>query len=136
MPVHLYGLPADMTRLMALASRHGLRTVSKGNEPFRRVTVLQEAPTGYPTLRTHRIGVGLYDLADGRLVRRVIEIYRPVLGFLMDHPGPIVWLTAVILIVGLTPALVRAGVDDEGVTRQPHRTNRQSCGILEIQTLM
>ncbi|WFE30561.1 aminopeptidase N [Solwaraspora sp. WMMD791] len=37
---------------------------------YQQVTVLQEAPTGYPTLRTHRIGVGLYDLVDGRLVRR------------------------------------------------------------------
>ncbi|WP_189115378.1 aminopeptidase N [Pilimelia terevasa] len=34
------------------------------------VTVLQQAPAGYPTLRTHRIGVGLYDLVDGRLRRR------------------------------------------------------------------
>ncbi|SCG74625.1 aminopeptidase N [Micromonospora siamensis] len=37
---------------------------------YERVLVRQEAPTGYPTLRTHRIGVGLYDLTDGRLVRR------------------------------------------------------------------
>ncbi|MBX7265596.1 aminopeptidase N [Micromonospora sp. Llam7] len=37
---------------------------------YQRVLVRQEAPGGYPTLRTHRIGVGLYDLTDGRLVRR------------------------------------------------------------------
>ncbi|MFI1193597.1 aminopeptidase N [Micromonospora sp. NPDC020750] len=37
---------------------------------YQRVVVRQEAPAGYPTLRTHRIGVGLYDLADGQLVRR------------------------------------------------------------------
>src|SRR4051812_37561377 len=37
---------------------------------YERVVVRQEAPADYPTLRTHRIGVGLYDLADGRLVRR------------------------------------------------------------------
>jgi aminopeptidase N len=37
---------------------------------YERVLVRQEAPAGYPTLRTHRIGVGLYDLSDGRLVRR------------------------------------------------------------------
>ncbi|MEW2383299.1 aminopeptidase N [Micromonospora sp. NPDC047707] len=37
---------------------------------YERVVVRQEAPTGHPTLRTHRIGVGLYDLNDGRLVRR------------------------------------------------------------------
>jgi aminopeptidase N len=34
------------------------------------VVVQQEAPTAYPTLRTHRIGVGLYDLEGDRLVRR------------------------------------------------------------------
>jgi aminopeptidase N len=34
------------------------------------VVVHQEAPAGYPTLRTHRLGVGLYDLVDGRLTRR------------------------------------------------------------------
>ncbi|MEO3780628.1 aminopeptidase N [Micromonospora sp. B11E3] len=37
---------------------------------YERVVVHQEAPAGHPTLRTHRIGVGLYDLVDGRLVRR------------------------------------------------------------------
>jgi aminopeptidase N len=34
------------------------------------VVVQQEAPAGYPTLRTQRIGVGLYDLEGDRLVRR------------------------------------------------------------------
>ncbi|MFV2104144.1 aminopeptidase N [Micromonospora sp. LOL_024] len=37
---------------------------------YQQVLVRQEAPGAYPTLRTHRIGVGLYDLTDGRLVRR------------------------------------------------------------------
>lgn len=37
---------------------------------YERVLVRQEAPAGHPTLRTHRIGVGLYDLTDGRLARR------------------------------------------------------------------
>ncbi|MFB9853120.1 aminopeptidase N [Micromonospora andamanensis] len=37
---------------------------------YQQVLVRQEAPEGHPTLRTHRIGVGLYDLTDGRLVRR------------------------------------------------------------------
>jgi aminopeptidase N len=34
------------------------------------VAVEQTAPAGYPTLRTHRIGVGLYDLDGDALVRR------------------------------------------------------------------
>ncbi|MEH0936009.1 aminopeptidase N [Micromonospora psammae] len=37
---------------------------------YERVLVRQEATAAHPTLRTHRIGVGLYDLTDGRLVRR------------------------------------------------------------------
>ncbi|MGC4807049.1 aminopeptidase N [Micromonospora sp. DT233] len=37
---------------------------------YQRVVVRQEAPAEHPTLRTHRIGVGLYDLTDGRLIRR------------------------------------------------------------------
>jgi aminopeptidase N len=37
---------------------------------YEAVAVRQEAPAGYPTLRTHRIGVGLYDLSGDRLVRR------------------------------------------------------------------
>lgn len=51
----------------------------------------------------------LRDETDNWLIRRVIEIYRPVLNFLMDHPWPIVWMTGVILIVGLTPAITSDG---------------------------
>jgi aminopeptidase N len=32
-------------------------------------SVLQEAPEQWPTLRSHRVAVGFYDLVDGRLVR-------------------------------------------------------------------
>ena len=39
------------------------------------VAVLQEVSPEYPTLRTHRIGVGLYNLVDGKLVRtRRVEL--------------------------------------------------------------
>ncbi|HET6212557.1 MAG TPA: aminopeptidase N, partial [Micromonosporaceae bacterium] len=50
--------------------------VSIKDGEYESVAVLQEAPAGYPTLRTHRIGVGLYDLDPaGRLNRRrLIEI--------------------------------------------------------------
>jgi aminopeptidase N len=37
---------------------------------YDKVVVKQEAPAAYPTLRTHRIGVGLYDVKGDRLVRR------------------------------------------------------------------
>jgi len=37
------------------------------------VAVAQEAPTDHPTLRTHRIGIGLYDLRGETLVRRALH---------------------------------------------------------------
>jgi aminopeptidase N len=51
------------------------------------VQVRQTAPAEHPTLRTHRIGVGLYDLADGGklLLRDRIEI--DVAGPLTDIPA-------------------------------------------------
>ena len=39
------------------------------------VRVRQEAPTGYPTLRTQHIGIGLYELVGSALVRRdLVEV--------------------------------------------------------------
>ena len=43
------------------------------------------------------------------LVRRVIEIYRPVLAFLIEHPWPILWLTGLIFILGVTPLVFSTG---------------------------
>ncbi|MEU8235113.1 aminopeptidase N [Actinoplanes sp. NPDC048967] len=46
-----------------------------GDGAYSKVVVKQEAPAAYPTLRTHRIGVGLYDVQGDRLVRRdLLEI--------------------------------------------------------------
>ncbi len=36
---------------------------------FTSFAIAQEAPEQWPTLRSHRVAVGLYDLVDGRLVR-------------------------------------------------------------------
>ena len=36
---------------------------------FTAFSLLQEAPSGWPTLRSHRVAIGLYDLVDGRLIR-------------------------------------------------------------------
>ncbi|HZE41920.1 MAG TPA: aminopeptidase N [Stackebrandtia sp.] len=40
------------------------------NGDYTAAAILQEVPAEHPTLRTHRIGLGLYDLVDGGLVRR------------------------------------------------------------------
>ena len=47
---------------------------------------------------------------DNWLVRRVIEIYRPALNYLMDRPWPIVWTTAVILLLGFAAGVSNAWV--------------------------
>jgi aminopeptidase N len=41
-----------------------------GDGAFTAFSVLQEAPDDHPTLRSHRLAIGLYDLVDGSLVRR------------------------------------------------------------------
>ena len=37
------------------------------------------------------------------LVRTVVEVYRPVLGYLLDHPLPLAWVLGVTFIAGLAP---------------------------------
>jgi aminopeptidase N len=44
--------------------------IALDGDVYRTVAVRQEAPDGYPTLRTHRLAVGVYDLRGDRLVRR------------------------------------------------------------------
>ncbi len=41
-----------------------------GDGTYSRLAVRQTAPADWPTLRRHRLGIGLYDAVDGRLVRR------------------------------------------------------------------
>lgn len=53
--------------------RPSFTTDSEGR--FAEFEVLQEAPADYPTLRSHRVAVGLYSLRDGALVRtRRVEL--------------------------------------------------------------
>jgi len=40
-----------------------------GDGSFTAFSVVQEAPEQWPTLRSHRVAVGFYDLVDGQLVR-------------------------------------------------------------------
>jgi aminopeptidase N len=41
-----------------------------GQEVFRSFELVQEAPSDWPTLRSHRVAVGLFDLTNAGLVRR------------------------------------------------------------------
>jgi aminopeptidase N len=46
---------------------------TNGDGVFTSFSLLQEATDTHPTLRSHRVAVGLYDLVDGALVRSVRE---------------------------------------------------------------
>jgi aminopeptidase N len=87
---HAYGNAtlADLLRALSAASGRDLSSwaevwlrqaqvntlraeVSADGGKYDRVTIVQTAPAKYPTLRPHRLGVGLYDHgADGTVVRR------------------------------------------------------------------
>jgi len=45
------------------------RIATGGDGTITAFSILQEAPDQWPTLRSHRVAVGLYDLVDGALVR-------------------------------------------------------------------
>jgi aminopeptidase N len=66
-------LQSFATQWLETAQVNTLRPViSIGSDgTYESVAVLQEAPADYPTLRTHRLAIGLYDVAaSGGLVRR------------------------------------------------------------------
>ncbi|MBG0567737.1 aminopeptidase N [Actinoplanes aureus] len=82
------------------------------------VVVHQEAPADYPTLRTHRVGIGLYDLEGDRLVRReLLEVdvagERTEIASLAGAPAPDVLL-----------------VNDEDLTYAKLRLDERSLGTL------
>ncbi|WP_042378720.1 DegT/DnrJ/EryC1/StrS family aminotransferase [Streptacidiphilus melanogenes] len=79
MPVHLYGHPAAMDRLGALAERHGLALVEDAAQAH--MASLGGTPAGafgtagcfsfYPTKNMHALEGGMVTTADAELARRV-----------------------------------------------------------------
>jgi copper/silver efflux system protein len=70
---------------------------------FAMVGVAILAITLVPALIPILIRGRLHGEEESWIVRSVIEIYRPVLTFLLDHPWPIVLLTGIIFICGAVP---------------------------------
>jgi aminopeptidase N len=69
-----------------------------GSDVFSSFAILQEAPTAQPTLRRHRVAVGLYDATDIGLVRRTrveldAEGVRTEVPELLGEPVPDLVLT-------------------------------------------
>ncbi|HUR14513.1 MAG TPA: aminopeptidase N [Mycobacteriales bacterium] len=85
---------------------------------FTSFSVLQEAPADHPTLRSHRVAIGLYDLVDGKLVRTHRE-ELDVVGAKTEVPG---------LIGRPQPALVL--VNDDDLTFAKIRLDERSLATL------
>jgi dTDP-4-amino-4,6-dideoxygalactose transaminase len=77
MPVHLYGLPAAMNRIVPLARRHGLAVVEDAAQAH--AAAIDRTPVGtfgdagcfsfYPTKNVHSLEGGMISTADANLAR-------------------------------------------------------------------
>ncbi len=70
---------------------------------FALIAVAVLSITIVPALCTLFIRGRLRGEMDSPIVRGVVEIYRPVLRYLLDNPSPLVWVLAVTFVVGFTP---------------------------------
>jgi Cu(I)/Ag(I) efflux system membrane protein CusA/SilA len=70
---------------------------------FALITAAVLAITLVPALCTLFIRGKLRGEMDSPLVRGVIEVYRPVLTYLLDRPAPLVWFLGLTFVVGLAP---------------------------------
>jgi len=85
---------------------------------FSAFSVVQEAPADHPTLRSHRVAIGCYDLVDGKLVRTHRE-ELDVVGAKTDVPA---------LLGRPQPALVL--VNDDDLTFAKIRLDERSLATL------
>lgn len=79
MPVHLYGLPADLPALTAIAERHGLAIVEDAAQAHG--AAIDDRPVGvwgkagcfsfYPTKNMHSLEGGMISTDDGELARQL-----------------------------------------------------------------
>jgi Cu(I)/Ag(I) efflux system membrane protein CusA/SilA len=70
---------------------------------FALVAVAVLAVTLVPALCTIFIKGRLRKESESWIVRSVLEVYRPVLGYVLNRPGPLVWFVGVTFLVGLAP---------------------------------
>ena len=87
----LEGIEGKMFRPLALA------------KTFVMVAVAVLAITLVPALCTLLIKGRLHGERDNWLIRSVIDVYRPILDYMMDRPLLVVWLMAVTFLVGFAP---------------------------------
>ena len=74
---------------------------------FALVAVAGLAITLVPALCTVFIRGRLRSEMENPLVRGVIEVYRPVLSYLMDRPAALAWILGVTFLFGFAPLGIR-----------------------------
>src|SRR5262245_5851789 len=72
-------------------------------KPFALLAVAILAATLVPALCTIFIKGRIRRETESWIVRSVIDVYRPVLNYLLDHPGPLVWVLGLTLVLGAAP---------------------------------
>ena len=70
---------------------------------FALLTVAGLAITLVPALCTVFLRGRIRREEDSPLVRGVIEVYRPTLAYLLDHPAPLSWILGMTFLVGFAP---------------------------------
>jgi Cu(I)/Ag(I) efflux system membrane protein CusA/SilA len=75
---------------------------------FALVTVAALSITLVPALCSILVRGRLRSERDNPLVRSVIEVYRPVLSYLLDRPGVMAWVISCTFLIGLAPLGSRA----------------------------
>lgn len=70
---------------------------------FALLSVAILAVTLVPALCTYLVKGRLRREGESWLVRSVIEVYRPVLNYLLDHPGALAWVLSVTFLLGFAP---------------------------------
>lgn len=68
---------------------------------FALLSVAVLAITLVPALCTYFVKGRLRQETESWLVRSVVDVYRPVMDYLLDHPAPLAWVLSVTLLVGL-----------------------------------
>ena len=74
---------------------------------FALMAVAVLAITAVPALCSLLIRGRLRSEAENPLVRGVIEVYRPVLSYLMENPAALAWILSVTFLVGFAPLAIR-----------------------------
>lgn len=108
---------------------------------FALVTVACLAITLVPALCTIFIRGRLRREEASPIVRGVIEVYRPTLSYLLDHPAVIAWVMAATLVLGFAPIgsrpvlLVALAAGLIGVGLTAHRATSRIVGMVMLTVI-